>query len=241
MSNPTVLTTLIQDLQKSRAAIALFSTQIPGMEAIAEEVSKILRSARPGSQLAAELGNLWTSFPRPETGLFVIQPFSSVPTKGKVAWLQLLVLSAQGHARHRRRVIPDRLGPSLKDLAEVAAKARRGLSAYVRDRGAITVANQLIDALEWLTGILPRGIELDGRHLVREGQRIATPLTPNERTFMNLLIQANEQEVTRSKLMAEGITHPAETKSRLVRKPAFQFLSEHILAGQSGGYWLRQN
>jgi hypothetical protein len=241
MNGRDALLKAIRKLKAAKAELDPLATDIPGLPEIAEVLGQLLRS--PSGALVAELQSYWTtlwSFPRPAKAAFVLKPYTSVKPQRQQFWLQLLIIVAQGQAEHPCRIIRPRPGRRAADLSSVVKKAQRVWTNYIQMYRARTVVEQLIDAIGRLRSLLPRGIALQGRHVVLNGERIETPLTVMESRLLGLLLQAGDRGVTREDLLNADIPQPAKVKSRLVQKPAFSFLDQHIQAGQTGGYILHQ-
>jgi hypothetical protein len=241
MSSRDALSQAIRELKTAKAGLDPRASNIPGIGSIAETLRQILQA--PSGSLATQLTSCWDtirSFRDPARAAFVLKPHTSRGPQRQIFGLQLLTIVAQGQAQRPGRIIPQNLGPGVANLRSVVQQAQQAWRQHIQLHGARTVAQQLIDAIRVVYGLLPRGIALQGRVVLFHGQPIQKPLTAKEALLLDALLKAGNRGVTRQQLIQAGIPQPARIKSRLVQKAEFSVLAQHIHAGQTGGYVLHQ-
>ena len=239
MSVRETLTDLVAMLRAEKRRIKVTATSVPFMRELADALAPVLQT--PRGSLANELESMWELIvcsPKPARAIFVPKPNSSNVRWAAISWLQILVIIAQAFSSAPRRIPPVDRRMKLGRREEVIKSARRAWHDYVRVRGARAAADELVQALEALLGMLPWGVELDDGHVVIEGARIEKKLTRSETVFLALLIDGRGQVVSKKAFLDRGIRNPVLLKHRLVEKSEFKSLDDYIIP-DSGGYRLR--
>lgn len=242
MSVRDEMTDLVASLRAEKRKIDATATTVPFTRDIADALGPMLQD--PKGQLAEELNSMWDlvkSSPNPAKAIFVPKPSTSNTKWAAISWLQILIVIAQAFSSVPRRIPPKDRRLKLGRLGEVIKTARHAWHDYIKLHGARTVVDQIIDAVGYLVACLPRGLELDGRHLIHNGVRIGRRLSNRFYDFMRLLLEADGRPVDLLTFVQSGVPHPHSTRHRLAKEAEFAFLNSLIQTAPDGGYVLRND